>query len=180
MNKIVSFRPRRGRTTTRMEAPFTGVASPIPSLIWESLENALQANMLRLAKDVAKTLGQPHVPLVEALQAQKVRPYIFEESEDTREQDMRCDYICQRPDTPLFLTACGQAVLWNATGVCRCPEHMYAGAPVRPALPVLRRLEYEEEPLWVAEDGTCYDAAYEVKGRYAPNSGKLALFELLS
>ena len=65
-----------------MEAPFTGVASAIPSLIWESLENALQANMLRLAKDVAKTLGQPHAPLVEALQAQKVRPYIFEESEE--------------------------------------------------------------------------------------------------
>ena len=164
-----------------MEAPFTGVASAIPSLIWESLENALQANMLRLAKDVAKTLGQPHAPLVEALQSQKVRPYIFEESDDSREQDMRCGYICQRPDTPLFLTACGQAVLWNATSVCRCPEHLYAAGPTQPTgstLPVLKRLEYEEEPLWVAEDGTCYDAAYEAKGRYVPDSGKLLLFEV--
>lgn len=165
-----------------MEAPFTGVASAIPSLIWESLENALQANMLRLAKDVAKTLGQPHAPLVEALQAQKVRPYIFEESEDTREQDMRCDYICQRPDTPLFLSACCQAVLWNATSVCRCPEHLYAGPtqPTGSTLPVLKRLEYEEEPLWVAEDGTCYDAEYEAKGYYNSKSGKLLLFEVLT
>jgi hypothetical protein len=165
-----------------MESPFTGVGAAIPSVLWEALENALQANMLRLAKDVAKTLGQPHAPLVEALQAQKVRPYIFEESEDTREQDMRCGYICQRPDTPLFLSACGQAVLWNATGVCRCPEHLYAEPvkPTGPALPVLKRLDYEEEPLWVAEDGTCYDAAYEVKGRYTADSGKLVLFELVS
>jgi hypothetical protein len=60
---------------------------------------------------------------------------------------------------------------------------LYAGAQANatgPTLPVLKRLEYEEEPLWVAEDGTCYDAAYEAKGRYAPDSGKLLLFEVLT
>jgi hypothetical protein len=162
--------------------PFTGLGAAVPSIIWETLENALEVNMLRLAKDIAKTLGQPHAPLVEALRSQKVRPYIFEESDDTREQNMRCQYICQRPDTPLFLTACGQAVLWNATGVCRCPEHLYAQPPKPTAhvLPVLKQLDYEEEPLWVADDGTCYDASYEAKGYYHTASAKLVLFELLS
>jgi len=151
--------------------PFTGLGAAVPSIIWETLENALEVNMLRLAKDIAKTL-----------RSQKVRPYIFEESDDTREQNMRCQYICQRPDTPLFLTACGQAVLWNATGVCRCPEHLYAQPPKPTAhvLPVLKQLDYEEEPLWVADDGTCYDASYEAKGYYHTASAKLVLFELLS
>lgn len=158
--------------------PFTGVASAIPSILWESLENALQANMLRLAKDVAKTLGQSHIPLVEAIQAQKVRPFIFEESEDTRENDMRCGYICQRPDAPLFLQACGQAVLWNATTSHRCPEHLYSVVAAKTTLPVLKRVEYdEEEALYVAEDGTCYDVEYEPRGQYIADSKQLVLFE---
>ena len=157
--------------------PFTGVAGAIPSILWEALEAALQANMLRLAKDVAKTLGQSHIPLVEAIQAQKVRPFIFEESEDTRENDMRCNFICQRPDAPLFLQPCGQAVLWNATTSHRCPEHLYSATVSQPTLPVLKRLEYEEESLYVAEDGTCYDAEYEPRGQYIAESELLVLFE---
>jgi hypothetical protein len=157
--------------------PFTGVASAIPSILWEALETALQANMLRLAKDVAKTLGQSHIPLVEAIQAQKVRPFIFEESEETRESDMRCEFICQRPDAPLFLQACGQAVLWNATTSHRCPEHLYSPTVTQPALPILKRLEGDEEALYVAEDGTCYDVEYEPRGQYIAESKLLVLFE---
>ena len=159
--------------------PFTNLGIPIPSILWDTLEHTLQTNMERLAKDIAKCLEQPEQPLLLALKSQKVKPYIVELGEDTRDSDVRCDYVCQRGDSPKFLQACGQAVFWGATHVCRCAQHMYSIPESHPTLPVLKLLTgiEHESPLFVAEDGTIYDNDYIAKGRVTDD--KIFLYSLV-
>ena len=168
------------RSITLTMEPFTKLGCPVPSVIWDTLEHALQINMERLAKDVAKCLEQPEQPLLAALKATKVKPYIVELSDEKRDSEICCDYVCQRGDSPHLLQPCGQPVFWGATRASRCPQHMYS-VPVKPsaALPVLRALSpiEDESPLYVAEDGTIYDAEYKARGQLTDN--KIRLYEVL-
>lgn len=146
------------------------LGSAIPSILWDAFEEALQTNMLRLAKDIATTLGKSHHPLMEAIKKQKVRPYLVDSAND--EIDIACDYICQRPDAPALIQPCRQAILW---GFKRCPQHMYLEKAPLPQLPVGKRVEIDEETLYL-EDDVLYDGEYEAKGRIVSN--KLFLFEV--
>jgi hypothetical protein len=130
--------------------------------------------MRLFAKDIAKTLGQPEAPLLQALQAEKIRPYIFDEAQ-TKEVDMRCPVLCQKPEAPRFVQACGNPIAWNSASH-RCIEHLSCKLPVVPtSLPILRRLEYEP-PLWVSEDSTVYSAEGAAVGEYL--DGTLKLFSI--
>lgn len=146
----------------------------ISQIIWASLENTLDMNMQRLAKDIATSLGQPVAPLMAAIKELKVKPYIFEEDNE-KEVDMRCKYICQPPATPLFCQPCGRPVLWSATGAPRCAEHAY-NKPVQYSLPVLEKIDYKDMEIFVAEDDTVYDIDYEVVGHLDRETGCLRLF----
>ena len=145
--------------------------APVPEVIWSSLESVLHANMYRLAKDIATTLRQPEAPLLQALKKDTIRPYIFE---DDTEIDMRCDALCLKPEAPKFYQPCGQAILWGDGR--RCAEHAYS-TKLTYSLPKLRRLKDQEEPYFVSEDDTVYNAEYEVVGRY--NSGRLIRFRII-
>ena len=135
------------------------------------MESVLHANMYRLAKDIAKTLGKPEAPLLQALKADPIRPYIFEES-DPPEIDARCGFMCQKPETPLYSEACGRAVMWGSK---RCAEHAYK-KPVAPPAIKLQALDTEEEALVVSEDGTVYNAEYEAVGTYNRVTERLVRF----
>ena len=167
-----------GRIILPNMEPFTHLGCPIPSIIWDTLEHALQVNMERLAKDVAKCLEQPEQPLLAALKATKVKPYIVELTNDRRDSDICCDYICQRGDSPHLLQPCGQPVFWGATHVSRCPQHMYSVPRKLPTLPVLKALSpiEDEPPLYVAEDGTIYNDEYKARGQLT--DGKIILYEV--
>jgi hypothetical protein len=154
-----------------MSTPFT-LGTPIPAILWSSLEDVLGTTLRLFAKDIAKTLGQPEAPLLHALQAEKICPYIFDEA-DAKDIDMRCPVLCQKPDAPRFVQACCNPIAWNSTSN-RCIEHVSCKLPIVPAsLPILRRLEYEP-PLWVSEDSTVYDANGSAVGGYT--EGILTLF----
>jgi len=167
------------------------VGVPIPSLIWSTFEDALRINIKRLAKDISSTLGQPDAPLMNAIfkdGVANIRPYIFEESDDTREVDMRCNFMCQRPDAPLFLQACGQPVVWAAAAApspscARCAEHLYS-KPVKLTvyLPVLKPLDTRnmdiDDKLFYDKNGAVYDAEYRPRGTYNPLKKKLILFDI--
>jgi hypothetical protein len=176
-------------------APFK-YGLPVPAILWDAFEETLRANMRRLAKDVAKTLGQSETPLIEALfkgGGATVKPYIFEEAAAAdaaapteKEIDMRCDYLCQMPGgSNQILQTCGQPIVWSAAPACtRCTEHLYAkpSAPLPSHMQRLTSLEPAalddaDGPLFAAEDGTVYDKTYTVKGRYNFSSKKLVLFE---
>lgn len=165
-------------------APFT-LAAPVPSLLWDTFEEALRLNVRRLAKDIATTLGQPDAPLLQALlkaPAGTVRPYLFEEdgAAAEKEVDMRCDYLCQRPEAPRFLQPCRQPVVWvGAESCCRCSEHLYSRQVKPGTLPVLEALESCESDaaLYVGPDEVVYTAEYEPCGRYERETKRLILFQ---
>jgi len=154
--------------------PFN-LGSPVPSLLWEAFQDALQGNMRRLAKDIAKTLLQPEAPLLQAIMTKTTRPYIFEETDTGQDLDMRCDYLCTHD---CVLQKCSQPILWMA-GVTRCPEHMYLPV-VKTTLQVVYPLEpVEEEQLYVTEDGTAYGADFAARGRFDLESKRLTLFTIV-
>ena len=135
--------------------------------------------MRHLAKDIAKTLGQPDAPLLQAIRAQKIRPYIFEEADTEKEIDMRCPILCVKPDAPHFCQPCNQAVLWSA-GCRRCAEHAYATPVPYPGIPVLTPLEKGglDEALYTSEDGTVYNAEFVAVGAYDHDTKDLYLFHV--
>jgi hypothetical protein len=168
-------------------APFS-FGAPIPALLWESVEEAMRANMRILAKDIAATLGQPEAPLLDALRSATVKPYLFEEADQDKELDMRCEFLCQRPDAPAVIQRCQQPVFWNATdcpaGTHRCTEHLYATPMPRPAgLMRIRPLEMDgvdaedsATSLFRTEDDTVINGAGSTRGRYDANAKRLTLF----
>jgi len=160
-----------------MQPTFT-LGAQIPSLLWDSLEGALSANIHRLAKDIAKTLGQEPGPLLAALKVKKVGLLIANEGGE-RDIDMRCDYVCRRQGTA-FMMPCGQPILW-CENVRRCPEHMYlAAAAVSTSLLRLTPLSESGGPahLFYGEDGTVYGADGVACGRYDCEAKRLTLFEV--
>ena len=162
------------------------LGAPVPAILWESLQDSLQRSVRRLVKDVAKTIGVQEGSILDELFRSgdaTIRPYLFEES-DPKELECRCSYLVQHPDTPLLLEPCGQPILWSGGGseATACPEHFRAKPPlVSPNLLSVQRLTGfcdAAEPLFVAEDGTVYDATLTVKGRYGKETKRLYLFEL--
>jgi hypothetical protein len=168
------------------------LAPPVPFLLWDTFEQALRTNIKRLAKDIAGTLGKSEAPLLDAILKNgksAIRPYIFEEADsDDIEVDMRCDFMCQRPDAPLFLQPCRQPVVWTAATmpnkkVHRCAEHLYSKSEKIPGnLPILMPLEVATDsegtvtPLFVSNEGTVYDKEYNPRGQYDKERRTLVLF----
>jgi len=160
-----------------MSAPFS-LGTPVPSILWSSLEDVLSTNMRLFAKDIAKSLGRPEAPLLQALSAEKIRPYIFEASEETQEIDMCCDVISIKPEAPHFLQPCGNPIVWTS-GVKRCMDHLsHKPCAVPGSLPLLRRLEHRanDQTLYVSEDSTVYTARNVPVGQFL--EGVLTLFEV--
>lgn len=146
----------------------------VPTILWDAFEEALQTNIHRLAKDIANTLGQSHQPLLDAIKAKKVKPYLVEMKE-TGDCDMACEFVCQRPGATGILQPCGQPILWGAE-VKRCPQHLHS-TEADANLPTVKVLEgVEGVALYTAEDGTVYDGNYELKGRIV--GSVLNIFEI--
>lgn len=178
----------RARATlfNTMAAAAAGAATPltlglpVDGLLYTVFESAVKASVRLLVKDIATAVGQPEDPLLKALKANQVRPYIFEEDATEKEPDMRCTYVCQRPDQPAILQPCGQPVYWNA-GCARCAEHLYAKAtkPQGRLTPVQRIEEIDEcRGLFVTGEGMVMNGAGEVVGTYYKESQRLIVFEV--
>lgn len=155
------------------------LGAAVPDLIWNEFVDVLNKATLVLAEDISKTLGTPLEPLKAALKSQMMRPYVVKYGDESRCVDMRCEYICCRPEAPLFLQACGQPVFWGGTPETsvRCPQHMYSRQLPPSNLPKLRIVKCDEleELLYAGEDGTLYDANYIARGQL---TDKIILFEV--
>jgi hypothetical protein len=146
------------------------LGAAVPSIVWDAFEEALHTNMYRLAKDIAMTLGQPNQPLLDAIKANKVRPFLVEMNED-RDISLVCDYICQRPDAPAILQPCGQVVLWGIHSR-RCPQHMYS-VPGVSHIPSVKAIQVDDQRFYVSEDGTIYDGSYTIRGTLTGKTVKI-------
>jgi hypothetical protein len=150
------------------------VGSPVPSIIWDAFTDVLEANTLRLAKEIGQALGVSHLPLMTAIRAQKIQPYVVEFNGDERDIDLRCDYVCQKDE---LMCVCAEPVLWRPAEVSkRCPEHLYSKPlPYKPA----HVLNPTSDPDLFISDGTLYGADYKVKGYANLQTNKTFMFEFL-
>lgn len=163
-----------------MATPFSKTVG-IPDIIWSSLQNVLDVNISHLVKDIAKTVQRDPAPLLQAVRANKMPIYIFDEASPS-ELDMRCSFVCQKPETPLFCQPCGRPILWSSglpAGSERCAEHAY-----RPrqgySLPVVHLLNTgTEERYFLGEDDTVYTVDYEPVGTYDRDTKALRLFTVM-
>jgi hypothetical protein len=57
-----------------------GKRIPLPRIIYDTIENVLEAQIHRLALDIAKTLGVSEKPLLQELKKEKITTYILDES----------------------------------------------------------------------------------------------------
>ena len=163
------------------------LGAPVPAILWESLQDAMNRSVRRLVKDVGAALGVPDKSIYDELFRSGdalVRPYLFEEAEPC-DLECRCLYPVQKPDAPLLLQACAQPILWSlgtrGPREPRCPEHFGANPPgIDPGLPTLNAVEVEGEegPLYKGEDDTVYDSSFCPKGRFEKGSKRLFLFHI--
>lgn len=137
--------------------------------------DVLEANTLRLAKEIGEALGVSHAPLMTAIRAKKMHPYVVEFTGDERDIDVRCDYVCQKD---LLVHVCSQPVLWRPaeTSSKRCPEHLYSKPIPARSLPTLSPTD--DSQLFLSEDGTLYDSEFMPRGYRYSAVGKKILFEL--
>jgi hypothetical protein len=62
----------------------------VDKTMFETMENILEAQVRKLAKDIAKTLHVDEKPLLIALKKEKIRTYFYEEDHETAVYDMKC------------------------------------------------------------------------------------------
>ena len=136
------------------------LGSAVPTVIWDAFEEALKTNMHRLVKEIAAAVGKPHTPLMDAIKAKKIRPYLAETGDDAESLEFSCDLLCVGPSTPAIQQVCGQPILWGA-GVHRCPSHLFAAQPTD-SLPTVQSLT--THPTLFATDGTLYDGSFLAVG----------------
>jgi len=146
------------------------MSTPVSEFIWMGLENAFQAALNHLIKDIATTLGQSQDPLTKALKG-TLKIHLIED--DSASYTERCTYLCAHADTPAFLSECGEPILWSMPEQTtrRCARHLGMAAVTLPALtltPLAGGYAY-------ADDGTVYNGEGEACGFYA--DGTLTLFE---
>ena len=136
------------------------LGSAVPTVIWDAFEEALQTNMYRLVKEIATAVGKPHMPLMDAIKAKKIRPYLAETGDDAESLEFSCDLLCVGPSTPAIQQVCRQPILWGS-GVHRCPSHLFAEQPTE-SLPTVQGLT--THPTLFASDGTLYDGTFQAVG----------------
>jgi hypothetical protein len=63
---------------------------PVDKTMFETMENILESQVRKLAKDIAKTLHVDEKPLLIALQKEKIKTYFYEEEHELAVYDMKC------------------------------------------------------------------------------------------
>jgi hypothetical protein len=154
----------------------TTVGTPVPSILWDAFTDVMEANTLRLAKEIAQSLGVSHLPLMTAIRAKKNQPYIVEFSNDERDIDLRCDCVCQRG---CLIQVCNLPILWIDPASKRCPEHLYS-KPLLKKLPTIVRPTSDPELFLADSEGTGNGTLYTASaGRVGcRHSGKIFMFDL--
>lgn len=157
---------------------------PIRKLFWDAVELAMEAQVHRLAKDIASALGTSETPLLQALKQERVKVALFEDGADDDVEDFaahHCSYLIQTPGGAPFLMCCGGPVCWRAgTPTRHCLEHLLLPSNTAQARgkPIVQRLVVDEFEGYVCvESGYVYSEDGTLCGRYQERTQRLLLFE---
>ena len=97
----------------------------VPHIFYQTLEDIFEANIRRLAYDIAKDLHEDPKILMKELKKEKVKLYLYEDSTDV---NLRCtSYVVQKlEDTHIYLL-CEESIVH---GKKSCIKHL--SAPILP------------------------------------------------
>ena len=145
---------------------------PLPKLYWETFQDALQAQVKRLAKEIATTLNQSEQPLLKALATEKVTAYLFEEegSELVDLQRMRCKHIQATSDNPAVLQRCNHPILLG-TNQDSCPHHTLHPKPsLQHPVETFRIIKDKAtgKKFWIDSESHIRDSTLRICGTYTP------------
>lgn len=98
---------------------------PIDKIIFESLENIIEAQVRRLACDIAKTLQVDEKLLIKELRKEKIKTYFYEEEHDKEVYDMKCKAYDK--DGAIY-TACSDPIVFKKDF---CVKHILHHAHTR-------------------------------------------------
>jgi hypothetical protein len=88
---------------------------PIPKIIYESIQDALQSQIDCLARDIAKTLDVNEKILLHEIRKEKIGIYLIDEDCDL---DMKCKSYVNK--NGYIYTKCDEPVIYNTS---LCPKH---------------------------------------------------------
>lgn len=146
------------------------VQIPIQRIYYDALEVALQAQVKRLARDIATTLREPEQPFLKYLASQKIGAYLFEEegSELVDIQTMRCSSYVASSQNPSILVKCNEPVLLGANLGTKqktaCPFHCAHPQPAPST--ALKTYRLVDGLYWLDEDNVLYTLDLQPCGRY--------------
>lgn len=149
---------------------------PIPKIYWDALQSALQAEVKKLAREVASSLKEPEQPLLKALASEKVSAYLFEEEGQEFQdiQSMRCQHPAPSPENAAIFQICNQPILLGKGNAC--PLHTHKKKPNIEQLPVLRRIKIDDAIYLLDSENRIYSPdGFKICGFYKNN--KCTLFE---
>lgn len=102
---------------------------PVDKTIFESLENIIEAQVRRLACDIAKTLQVDEKPLIQELRKQKIKTYFYEEEHDKEVYDMKCKAF--NKDGAIY-TACSDPIVFKKDFcVIHLTDHAYTRESIK-------------------------------------------------
>ena len=96
---------------------------PLPKIIYNTLEDVLEAQIRRLVGDIAKSLSVDPKPLLQAINQEKVNIYLFEESsEDYDLHTARCkSYELEKCNNTHLYIQCKRPIVYTKD---YCPTHI--------------------------------------------------------
>jgi len=150
---------------------------PLPKIIYDALEDVLEAQVRRLVGDVAKSLKVDPKPLLQSVRQEKTLVYLFEESvEDYNLHTARCKaYDLEKHNSTDIYIPCKNAVVYTRD---YCVAHAKHRSTVPDTENILNCISVDGVRYYVDKHNKVYNLELKKIGLYFPQSCKILLFKV--
>lgn len=150
---------------------------PLPKIIYNALEDVLEAQIRRLVGDVAKSLKVDPKPLLQSVSQEKTLVYLFEESvDDYNLHTARCkSYELEKHKGADIYIPCKNAVVYTRD---YCVAHAKHRSTVPATENILNCISVDGTRYYVDKHNRVYSLELQKIGLYFPKSSKILLFKV--
>jgi hypothetical protein len=149
---------------------------PLPKIIYNTLEDVLEAQIRRLVGDIAQSLSVDPKPLMQSIMKEKVSCYIFEESvEDYDLHTARCkSYELVVYNNNHLYIICKKPIVYTKE---YCVDHLKNHVAAPNTENVLDTLVVEDKKYYVDKFKKVYSLDFKKIGLYFPEHEKVLIFK---
>lgn len=91
---------------------------PIDRIIYQTLENIFEAQVKKLAIDIAKTLSVDVKPLIQSIRKDKITTYLYDEEDAKDIDEMKCKSYVK---DGILYSKCSHPIIFKKN---YCPKHL--------------------------------------------------------